>query len=116
MLEGTKMRHTAARLIIMGTFVLSAAWADDSENSLATAKSAILKKLRDPDSAKFSDLLIKEKVVCGKVNAKNRFGGYEGPKGFVYIFKLNMAFIDSGDPISTDVLDTIAVGYENYCK
>ncbi len=45
-------------------------------------------RLKDPDSAKFGNVIVVEtekygRVVCGEVNAKNGFGGYTGSKGFV---------------------------------
>lgn len=47
----------------------------------------LLKKLKDPDSAKFSDEFVSYKmggpVVCGKVNSKNSFGGFTGPKHYI---------------------------------
>jgi len=47
----------------------------------------LLKKLKDPDSAKFSDEYVSYKVggpiVCGKVNSKNSFGGFTGPKYYI---------------------------------
>jgi hypothetical protein len=47
----------------------------------------LLKKLKDPDSAKFSDEFVSYKiggpVVCGKVNSKNSFGGFTGPKYYI---------------------------------
>lgn len=43
------------------------------------AKKAVLKKLKDPDSAKFGQFtLIKNTVACLTVNAKNAMGGYSG--------------------------------------
>lgn len=43
--------------------------------------------LKDPDSAKFRDVMIKDyregKVICGEVNGKNSYGGYVGFSKFV---------------------------------
>jgi hypothetical protein len=45
--------------------------------------------LRDPESAQFQDVISmgdsRGKVVCGKVNAKNGLGGYNGFVTFVYV-------------------------------
>jgi hypothetical protein len=42
--------------------------------------------LVDPNSAMFSDVtILNGSILCGKVNAKNRMGGYNGNKSFVYI-------------------------------
>lgn len=40
-------------------------------------------ELKDPDSAKFKDVVVSQGAVCGLVNAKNAFGGYTGFGGFV---------------------------------
>lgn len=42
--------------------------------------------LRDPDSAKFSEVKAYPDagVACGKVNAKNAFGGFVGDDNFAY--------------------------------
>src|SRR4051812_17049403 len=51
---------------------------------ISQAKSAVLKILRDPESARFQDLQIKTKsgqtAVCGQVNSRNSMGGMTGPK------------------------------------
>ncbi len=42
--------------------------------------------LRDPSSARFQDVFVKDvpgRIVCGYVNAKNGFGGYTGFQPFV---------------------------------
>lgn len=38
--------------------------------------------LKDPSSAQFSDEEAGATVVCGRVNAKNSFGGYTGAKAY----------------------------------
>jgi hypothetical protein len=48
------------------------------------AKRAMLRKLTDPESARWGELFRSGPVVCGKVNSKNRMGGYVGMTGFVY--------------------------------
>lgn len=61
--------------------------------ALAGARQTVSGKLKDPNSAKFADVKRKTTpnvageptdVVCGKVNAKNAYGGYTGAKGFVF--------------------------------
>ena len=50
------------------------------------AKKSVEKKLKDPESARYRNLLFTKSkmapfevvVVCGEVNAKNSFGGYAG--------------------------------------
>lgn len=54
--------------------MLTACGGDES-----AAKQAVLGRLKDPDSAKFSKFsLVGEKGACLTVNAKNSMGGYTG--------------------------------------
>ncbi|MDD3467904.1 MAG: hypothetical protein PHE67_12210 [Campylobacterales bacterium] len=51
----------------------------------ARAQIAVEKSLKDPDSAKFSNIKVFDNnTVCGEVNAKNSFGGYTGGTLFVW--------------------------------
>lgn len=54
--------------------------------------------LRDPASAQFSDMKAypDANAACGKVNAKNAFGGYAGEESFAYSF--SQAATESSDP------------------
>lgn len=49
---------------------------------IAKAKHFLLSDLKDPDSAKFRNVRMREadsaKFVCGEINAKNSYGGYVG--------------------------------------
>lgn len=51
------------------------------------AKQLLAPRLRDPDSAKITALIAfrtgERLTLCGKVNAKNGYGGYGGPQAFV---------------------------------
>lgn len=71
----------------------------------AEAKAAMTKKLRDPESARFSDLYEAaqgpDKAICGMVNSKNAMGGYVGATGFIYepsIKRATMMFSGGSDP------------------
>lgn len=51
------------------------------------ARQAILDSMRDPDSAKITDIKVYRgnagaEFACGNVNAKNEFGGYTGLQAF----------------------------------
>lgn len=52
------------------------------------AKKGVTAVLKDPDSARFDSLRRRTTsnldLVCGKVNAKNSFGGYTGSKLFAF--------------------------------
>jgi hypothetical protein len=69
--------------------VCLSAQADDG--LFAEAKAAVTATLRDPASATFDGLFLGRvnprtgiPAVCGRVNAKNGYGGYAGPVKFYY--------------------------------
>ena len=71
-----------------------------------TAEEMIRSRLRDPDSAQFSevDLYDDRKIdgtpvtlICGHVNAKNGFGGYAGAQQFMVVFRPGPFVAMSGD-------------------
>jgi hypothetical protein len=92
----------------------------DDQVILAT-KLAVAKNLKDAPSAVFSDLkrAMRPNVrgeptdtVCGLVNAKNSYGGYSGPRGFVY-------FVGDGTTNIAEGSDPNALGVmvvRNFCK
>lgn len=59
-----------------------------SDSAVERAKSSLAGEMFDPSSVQFRDLEAFNQgssvFVCGKVNAKNRMGGYVGFRGFVY--------------------------------
>lgn len=84
-----------AACMLMAALLLVAGCGSDEDNAKAVAEKVIAKTLKDPDSAKFSDVYtVEEKstdpkirsiAVCGLVNAKNSFGAYAGPTRFVVL-------------------------------
>jgi hypothetical protein len=60
------------------------------------AEDAVKQLLNDPDSAKFTKVVVNpDGNVCGMVNAKNRMGGYVGETPFFYRAKVQLAAIVS---------------------
>jgi hypothetical protein len=57
------------------------------------ARRAIIRILKDPDSAKFGTLFERpaKRIVCGEVNSKNSYGGYTGMTPFVYFNETDRA-------------------------
>ena len=54
------------------------------------AYESVVGTLRDPASASFTDVRVHDgapTVVCGKVNARNGFGGMGGPKRFIRLLR-----------------------------
>ena len=84
-------------------------------------KDAVLKALKDPQSAVFADMTRADRpnargdpmdTVCGTVNAKNADGDYNGPKKFVYFVGDSQVYV-SGEGQDPE-LDTILVN--SFCK
>lgn len=71
--------------------VLLIAGAAHAENqSVEKAKALVAAKMKDPGSVQFLDVVhapphgtVTGDIVCGRVNAKNSFGGYVGYRRFV---------------------------------
>lgn len=65
-----------------------------------SAKISVAERLKDPESAKFSDLYIvkgKQHVtVCGSVNGKNSLGAYTGRVRFVASAQENSPVVTGG--------------------
>lgn len=85
---------------------LTALGASD-EDVIKTAQAMVASKLKDPESARFSDSFIYRRsdpyiqytTLCGKVNSKNSFGGYTGAMRY----SATLTFSESGD---VEVLST----------
>lgn len=67
--------------------LLAAANKRDDPARLAAAEHAVKRRLKDPGSASFSGMFVSwfsgGPIVCGRVNARNGFGGYAGATRFV---------------------------------
>lgn len=61
-----------------------------TDELVSKAKGLLVQNLKDPESAKFSNLVIahgpNRKLVCGSINAKNSYGGYVGAKKFFVLW------------------------------
>jgi hypothetical protein len=60
---------------------------------IVAARMHVKQRLKDPESAQFGQLTVRNNVVCGTVNSKNSFGGYTGPERF-YAFG-SLVFFDN---------------------
>lgn len=81
------------------------------------AEKAMANYLLDPDSAKYSSLRLgRAGAVCGKVNAKNRFGAYVGFKDFVLSKdRVTLYVSDSNDGLGSQLSGSFAEAYANAC-
>jgi hypothetical protein len=94
--------------------------------------------LKDPDSAEYTDVVLYRDLIggddlaghyslCGFVNAKNGFGGYSGPQGFVSSAWFKKGDDESGplsagptiamdDPIDLTASQTYSAAAADFCK
>lgn len=107
---------TAAKLAIavglgaVGIVAFALILATGPEGLMAAARINVTRMLFDPESARFQDLKARTdtKVVCGYVNAKNKFGGYVGFRRFY--------FKEGGQVAIDDDKGYLAMkGYEREC-
>jgi hypothetical protein len=93
-----------------------------SEPAFARATAAVNAKLKDPQSARYGEMIRKvganvngkpEEVVCGTVNAKNSFGEYGGNRRFVYFIADGGTYLVEENPQPEDVAQII---YGRFCK
>lgn len=64
------------KILLIGVVLLGVAGCSKMEKE---SKEAVLRTLKDPDSAQFQNV----KGYCGEVNSKNSYGGYVGFKRYV---------------------------------
>lgn len=90
-------------------------------------ESQIKQSLKDPDSAKFNGVWFspdanngKPKIsgyVCGRVNAKNSFGGYVGEVPFfIYVGQLDSGFFSGAPGIIKSDDEQSMKRFEQFCK
>lgn len=94
----------------------------DEDAAISRAKAAVSVKLNDPTSAQFTAVRAMTKdgrqIVCGQINAKNRMGGYDGPKPFLFDPAMAQgAIIYGAARITDDLISGMAQlkGYEDVC-
>lgn len=49
---------------------------------IKASQEAVREQMKDPESARFRNMKVYDITVCGEVNAKNSYGGYNGFKRF----------------------------------
>ncbi|WP_441280125.1 hypothetical protein [Bradyrhizobium sp. 63_E2_N1_3] len=89
-------------------------------DEFADAKAALVRKLTDPESARYTDLFKvstpdEGEVVCGMVNSKNRMGGYAGARGFIFHKRQNLATLMLSGGSDPDYRGENAASYCVYC-
>ncbi|MET3907096.1 hypothetical protein ABID59_001427 [Bradyrhizobium sp. S3.3.6] len=89
-------------------------------DEFADAKAALIRKLKDPESARFTDLFKvsttgEGDVVCGMVNSKNSMGGYAGARGFIFQRRQNLATMMLSGASDPDYRGENAAAYCVHC-
>lgn len=76
------------RLVAVLWFIIALASCNSTSEEQRQAddlKARVADTLRDPESARFSNLKLHQGSLCGEVNGKNGFGGYAGNENFSVI-------------------------------
>lgn len=107
---------TLRMLCITALLFAGMAQAQEADPAIEQAKAAVVNKLKDPESAHFTDLVNRtdHHVVCGWVNAKNSFGGYVGFRPFV-VSNDTATFRDDADAGSLNNRGIFAIMW-NLCR
>jgi hypothetical protein len=102
--ERERMEAFPSITILVASTMLLSCSPDPKEQVVSQAEMKVKAMLKDPDSAEFSDMHLwgdeKIGIVCGRVNAKNSFGGYIGYQRFYWhVGHEKGVFLESeGDP------------------
>ena len=130
-----------SKLLMILLLVVGSSSAQVEDQAIADAKAKIAMKMKDPESARFTDLVAvdngKGPTVCGWINAKNSYGGYVGYKPFFVMGKIaqvrddasdsiinNHIIFDSiwsicspntGESFGTDIVDLPKINVEKHC-
>lgn len=103
-------RRQGLRRIAPFTILLAAVSCSEKpqpDPAVVAAQEKIRAMLRDPESAQFRKIVRYPKLVCGEVNAKNGFGGYDGFSQFSYDLATREAVIDEvNDEFGIALADT----------
>jgi hypothetical protein len=84
--DSEEARWVAAKHLCVGDNCWKSVDSEGSSGKFAErGRAAIRNLLLDPASAQFRTLHSGPNLVCGKVNAKNRMGGYVGFRDFGYL-------------------------------
>jgi hypothetical protein len=92
------------------------------DSAFAKATAAVNTKLKDPQSARYGEMVRKlaaggngksEEVVCGTVNAADSSGRYGGNRPFVYFIADGHAYLVEANPKPEDVAQIV---YRRFCK
>ena len=111
-------------LLVQSTIAQQLPREESSSDSalFAKARVAVNAKLKDPQSARFGDMVRKPaadvngkptEVVCGTVTATDSFGRYGGNRPFVYFITDGRAYLVEANPHPEDVAQII---YRRFCK
>lgn len=67
-------------ILIIAAFAMAGC---SEQRQADVVKAEVAAKMKDPESAKFTNLKVYLATLCGEVNAKNSFGAYAGADKFM---------------------------------
>ena len=105
------------RKVLIGCAAAAAIASPAIAGELDVAKAAVRANLRDPASARFSDMRERKGAVCGFVAARNGFGGYGEPMLFVYLTAERAAYVIDPRSNNGPIWNAKAIGaYKGHCQ
>jgi hypothetical protein len=116
------VRQSSLLLIVQSTIAQRLPKEESPDSAFAKATAAVNAKLKDPQSARYSDMVRKlaanvngkpTEVVCGTVNETDSFGRDGGNRPFVYFIADGHAYLVEANPKPEDVAQII---YRRFCK
>lgn len=116
--SGTKVQLAISPLELEARSIIQKAASDRKEQAelRSRAKKAMEDVLFDPASAQYSSVRAGSNgAVCGKVNAKNRYGAYVGFKHFVVSPEGQVEISTYGDGLRSEPYSSFAAAYVERC-
>jgi hypothetical protein len=92
------------------------------EPVLAKAMAAVNRQLKDPQSARYDNMVKRmgpsingkpAEVVCGKINTKDASGAFGESRSFVYFVADGATYVTNPNPMPEDVAQII---YTRFCR
>lgn len=101
-------------LVLLGMSVVTFL-AGCGESGTQAAKRLVGQRLKDPESAIYTDVRWNNQptnpIACGKVNAKNSFGAYEGVTEFIEYHGL-VRFAKDDDPVTLSACCDVLMSFD----
>ena len=116
-----QLAQGALILLVLATGYFTVSAVVDHAQHKKAHLDALAEKFTDPDSMRYKDINTTKydrlTMTCGKVNAKNKMGGYVGYRAFIVTGYKNPQVFMLDEPYShsTTIRNAAIVAYEKIC-